>query len=113
MKRTIDIDALLTPIPGENPAGEDLRYTPVYDDIKEARRADDAFPWEVATRNQLLSLGQVISISLHWKRGQGPADCRWLAVVVATDGFNGLAAGIRIMAGHMEHFWDTVCEMED
>lgn len=29
------------PIPGDNPAGADLRYAPIYDDIKEARRADD------------------------------------------------------------------------
>ena len=41
MKREIDIDAILTPIPGDHPAGEDLRYTPTYDEIKEARRADD------------------------------------------------------------------------
>ena len=41
MKHAVDIQAILAPIPGENPAGESLRYTPVYDDIKEARRADD------------------------------------------------------------------------
>ena len=41
MNQTIDIDAIMSPIPGENPAGEDLRYTSVYDEIKEARRADD------------------------------------------------------------------------
>jgi hypothetical protein len=36
MKRTVDIDEILAPIPGENPSGEDLRYTQLYDDIKEA-----------------------------------------------------------------------------
>ena len=41
MKSTIDIGTILNPIPGENPAGADLRYTPIYDEIKEARRADD------------------------------------------------------------------------
>ena len=41
MKTTIDVDTILTAIPGDNPAGADLRYTPVYDEIKEARRADD------------------------------------------------------------------------
>ena len=34
-------DNLLNPIPGENPSGEDLRYAPIYDQIKEARRAED------------------------------------------------------------------------
>ena len=28
-------------IPGDNPAGADLRYTPVYERIKEARREED------------------------------------------------------------------------
>ena len=37
----IDIDTILTPIPGDNPAGENLRYTPTYDEIIEAKRADD------------------------------------------------------------------------
>ena len=32
---------ILVPIPGENPSGADLRYDPVLDKIKEARREDD------------------------------------------------------------------------
>jgi type VI secretion system protein ImpA len=32
---------LLAPIAGENPAGEDLYYDKVFDQIKEARREDD------------------------------------------------------------------------
>jgi len=35
---------LLNPISAENPAGENLRYAPVYDKIKEARRQDDDAP---------------------------------------------------------------------
>src|SRR5258706_423802 len=37
-------DDLLNPIPGENPSGANLRYAPVYDKIKEARREDDDAP---------------------------------------------------------------------
>ena len=37
-------DDILTPIPGDNPGGENLRYAPVYDKIKEARRQDDEGP---------------------------------------------------------------------
>ena len=32
---------ILNPIPGEIRAAQDLRYDPVYDKIKEARREDD------------------------------------------------------------------------
>ena len=41
MNKKLDIEAILLPIPGDNPAGESLRYDPVYDEIQEARRADD------------------------------------------------------------------------
>ena len=37
-------DDILNPIPGDNPSGENLRYAPVYDKIKEARRQDDDAP---------------------------------------------------------------------
>jgi type VI secretion system protein ImpA len=32
---------LYNPIPGENPAGRDIRYSPIYEKIKEARRQDE------------------------------------------------------------------------
>ncbi len=32
---------ILNPIAGDNPGGKDIRYAPVYDKIKEARREDD------------------------------------------------------------------------
>ena len=34
-------DEVLKPIPGDNPGGQNLRYAPVYDKIREARREDD------------------------------------------------------------------------
>lgn len=36
-----DVETLLAPIPGDNPAGENLLYEGTYDRIKTARRADD------------------------------------------------------------------------
>src|SRR5262245_25137396 len=37
----IDIEALLTPIPGDNAAGESLQYLGTHDEIREARRAEE------------------------------------------------------------------------
>jgi type VI secretion system protein ImpA len=37
----IDVEELLQPIPGDNPAGESLRYQGTYDRIADARREDD------------------------------------------------------------------------
>ena len=37
----INLELMLQPISEENPAGENLRYTGLYDEIQEARRADE------------------------------------------------------------------------
>ena len=37
----VDLELLLQPISEENPSGESLRYSGIYDEISEARRADD------------------------------------------------------------------------
>ncbi len=45
----VDLAALLAPIPGDNPAGESVQYSGIYDEIREARRADDTLTkgdWE-------------------------------------------------------------------
>ena len=41
MPPVIDLEVLLQPISEENPSGESLRYSGIYDEIAEARRADD------------------------------------------------------------------------
>ena len=41
---------LLRPIPGPIPGGVTLRYDPLYDRVKEARRADDDVPHGEWTR---------------------------------------------------------------
>ena len=40
----LDTSALLAPVPGASAAGANLRYEPLYDQIKEARREDDDLP---------------------------------------------------------------------
>ena len=37
----IDLEAIMQPISEENPSGESLRYSGLYDEITEARRADE------------------------------------------------------------------------
>src|SRR5438046_10348809 len=38
----INLEELLAPISGENPAGENLLYSGLHDDVREARRAEEA-----------------------------------------------------------------------
>lgn len=105
-------DDLLNPIPGENPAGADLRYAPVYDKLKEARRQDEDLNqgvWQserkVADWPQVLKLGQEI-IATQSKDLQVAA---WLTeALVNREGFPGLGQGLRLCQGLLENFWDFV-----
>ncbi len=106
----IDIDSIMTPIPGENPAGEDLRYTEVYDSIKEARRADDDFDlgdWshEIKTSdwNEVIRL----SVEALTQKTKDLQIAAWLTEALTKEqGFEGLSVGLKIIAGFLETFWD-------
>src|ERR1044071_9798054 len=55
---------ILKPIPGDNPSGQNLRSTPLYDKIREARREDDELPqgaWQ--TERKLADWPTVIKLS--------------------------------------------------
>jgi type VI secretion system protein ImpA len=112
MKSKIDVQALLTPIPGENPAGKDLRYTKLYDDIREARREKETFgvgdqgpaikraDWNKVIKvcnDALLNKTKDLQIAV------------WLTeALVRIDGFEGLSAGFQILRGLLGNFWDQV-----
>ena len=65
---------ILKPIPGENPSGQDLRYTPVYDKIKEARREDDNLnqgAWQHERKVADSKGVSVAQIAIAWVAAQG------------------------------------------
>ncbi len=108
----MDIDAILAPIPGENPAGEDLRYEPIYDDIKEARRADDeldrgAWEYEIKAADWDMTLG--LCAEALAKRTKDLQIGAWLTeALVKIQGFEGLATGLKILTCFLKDFWDNV-----
>ena len=112
MKRTIDIDALLEPIPGENPSGDDLRYTPVYDDIKEARRSEESLAmgdWHRETKSSNWDKVAALSLEALAKRTKDLQIASWLTeALTMLDGFEGLESGMRVISGFMDLYWDTV-----
>ena len=72
-------DELLTPIAGANPGGVDLRYDPLYDKIKEARREDDDAPQgEWTTARKVADWPTVIKLAKDALADEieGPADRR-------------------------------------
>jgi type VI secretion system protein ImpA len=108
----VDLDALLQPISDENPSGESLRYSGLYDEISEARRADDTLnrgDWQeqlkVADYRKVLDLA-VPALTSQTKDLQVAA---WLSEsLVKIHGFVGLRDSLQLLAGLQDKFWETI-----
>ena len=107
----IDLEELLGPIPGDDPSGRFLAYEPVYDQIREARRADDSFDkgaWKRETK--VADWDRVIDLGTHALRHQTKdlQIAAWLTEALARrHGFDGLCEGLRLLSGVQERFWET------
>jgi type VI secretion system protein ImpA len=111
-------DDLLIPIPGENPCGESLRYNPIYDKIKEARREDDDAPQgEWQKERKTADYFQVIKIAGEAlaTRSKDLQLAAWMTeALIKTESFSGLRAGLALIRGLIKDFWDHLYpEVED
>lgn len=108
-----NLETLLAPIPGANPAGENLRYAGVYDQIKEARRADEALTqgdWQrelkVADWPKVIQLATT-ALTTKTKDLQIGA---WLTEAWVRhdrlDRLAGLRDGLYLLRGLLEGFWE-------
>ena len=103
---------ILNPIPGDNPSGQNLRFAPLYDKIKEARREDDelnqgAWQYErkVADWVTVVKLAQD-AIATQSKDLQLAA---WLCEgLLRKEGMGGFREGLGLCKDLMERFWDTL-----
>jgi type VI secretion system protein ImpA len=103
-------DTLLTPLPGDQPAGADLRYDPLYDKIKEARREDDDSPqgeWQHARK--VADWPQVIKLATEAidKRSKDLQLAAWLTeALLRREGAAGLRDGLTLVQGLVDRFWE-------
>ncbi len=118
MKKTIDLEAILAPIPGDNPAGENLRYNPVYDEIQEARRADDVLDqgdWQHEVKTADWDKVFSLAVDTLTEKTKDLQIAAWLfESLVVTEGFAGVSLGFKIITGFLRDFWEHVYpEIED
>lgn len=118
MNKTIDVDAILSPLPGDNPAGESLRYDPVYDEIQEARRADDMLDrgdWQHEVKTSDWDKVVALTLEALTEKTKDLQIAAWLfEALTVTEGFAGVCTGFKVMTGFLQDFWENVYpEIED
>lgn len=101
---------LLKPIPGENPAGEDLRYSATYEEIKEARREEDDLSQGAWKRERKIADYRLVIKLAAQALGEKSKDLQlgaWLAeALVHEQGYGGLRSGIELNLRLLESFWE-------
>lgn len=103
-------DELLAPIPGANPGGVELRYDPLYDKIKEARREEEDIPqgdWQ--TERKTADWPQVIKLTKDAlvTRSKDLQLAVWLAeAMLRREGFTGFRGALDMIVGLLEQHWD-------
>jgi type VI secretion system protein ImpA len=109
---------ILNPVAGDNPGGQSLRYAPVYDKIKEARREDDELAqgaWQherkVADWVEVAKLCQD-AIATQSKDLQLAV---WLAEAqLKREGVRGFGEAVQLCQGLLNKFWDNLYpELDD
>jgi type VI secretion system protein ImpA len=106
------LDNLLNPIPGENPSGEDLRYTPIYDQIKEARREEEESEqgeWKIEIKKADYLLAVKLASEAIAGKSKDLQIAAWLAeALLRTEGFAGLKQGLELLRGLVGTFWENL-----
>jgi len=110
-------DNLLSPIPGDKPCGEDLRYTPIFDKIKEARREEEEVQeGEWKTEGKKADYPQVVKSAVEaLSTTKDLQIAAWLTdALLRTEGFAGLKQGLDFLQGLLGTFWDGLYpQLED
>lgn len=108
----LDLEPLLAPIVGSNPAGRHLVYEAEYDELNEARRHEEATgpddPWhreaKVADWERVIAFGSECLAT----RSKDLQIAAWITEGLAhRHGFAGVRDGFRLIQELIDRFWET------
>ncbi len=115
----IDIEPLLKPISGASPSGEWLKFDPLYDQIKEARKEDehtgDQGVWETKQKKaDWPAVRRLCSDALKKQTKDLWIGVWLLEAWTVLESYDGLKAGLDLLNRLCADFWDNVYpEIED
>ncbi|HUF28323.1 MAG TPA: type VI secretion system protein TssA [Gemmatimonadaceae bacterium] len=103
---------LLAPISGPSRAGADLRYEPVYDQIKEARREDDDAPqgeWQRARKTADWALVTRLTAEVLATKSKDLQVAAWMTEAqLRRQGIAGLRDGLVLIRSLLEEYWNDL-----
>ena len=114
----IDVNELLAPIPGSDPAGSDASFSDQFDRIREARRADDPNlaqgEWQTELKVADWREAQSLSEDILLRTSKDPQAAVWLAeAAIARHGLEGARDGFALLAGLLDTYWEGLYPRAD
>ncbi|MDW8371810.1 MAG: type VI secretion system ImpA family N-terminal domain-containing protein, partial [Geminicoccaceae bacterium] len=119
-----DLERLLAPFEGDNPAGVDPRTdfsaTSPYNRLRDARaearaaeRAMDSAAEEAVVPPQWRTIREIADRVISEQAKDLEVAAWYTESLLRSNGFEGLAAGFRLMHGLVERFWDGLYPLPD
>lgn len=114
----IDVNELLAPIPGSDPAGSDASFSDQFDRIREARRADDPLlaqgEWKTELKVADWREAQSLSEDILLRTSKDLQAAAWLAeAAISRHGLEGARDGFALLAGMLETYWENLYPRAD
>ncbi|MEF9977155.1 MAG: type VI secretion system protein TssA [Thermomonas sp.] len=114
----IDVNELLAPIPGSDPAGSDASFSDQFDRIREARRADDPSlaqgAWQTELKVADWREAQSLAEEILLRTSKDLQAAVWLAeAAISRDGLEGARDSFSLLAGLLETYWEGLYPRAD
>lgn len=114
----IDVNELLAPIPGGDPAGSDASFSDQFDRIREARRADDPnLPqgdWQTEPKVADWREAQSLAEDVLVRTSKDLQAAVWLGeAAIFRHGLEGARDGFDLLHGLLERYWEGLYPRAD
>ena len=108
---SIDVNELLAPIPGSDPAGSDASFSDQFDRIREARRADDPNltqgDWQTELKVADWREAQKLSEDILQRTSKDLQAAVWLGeAVISRYGLEGAKDSFDLLTGLLDTYWE-------
>ncbi len=114
----IDVNELLAPIPGSDPAGSDESFSDQFDRIREARRADDPNlaqgEWQTELKVADWREAQSLSEDILRRSSKDLQAAVWLGeAAISRYGLEGARDTFELLAGMLDTYWEGMYPRAD